>query len=242
MCVYVKRFLCWCSSFGMKLVCVEFWSWSTLFWKRCWLSGPEVPGFFQCIQSQSETASQSKFSQMWLPTLWEMWNTIYPRYEDYQWDWWNNDNSSTSKSVFGSFWFAWFATQWSIDESSINANSSWRPRNANINCMFRECITSQDFQVSYHVIFVLYITWCFLFMFIRLKMSMDIFIQYLGWIRKIHQAKNEQYPKFYEGTSQFDYNQAIHVMTCGNSAMVEELHDHFFHSGKRPWWVFKCMN
>jgi hypothetical protein len=45
--------------------------------------------------------------------------------------------------------------------------------------------------------------------------------------QEIHQAENEQYPKFYEGTSKFDYNQAIHVMRCGNSVMVEELHDHF---------------
>jgi hypothetical protein len=31
--------------------------------------------------------------------------------------------------------------------------------------------------------------------------------------QEIHQAKNEQYSKFYERTSKFDYNQAIHVMT-----------------------------
>ncbi len=166
-----------CSSFGIKLVCVEFWGRTTLFWKRCSLSGQKVPCFCQCKWSQSETASQSKFSKMWLPTLWEMWNTMYPHYEDYQWDWWNNYSSSTLKGVFGSFWIAWFATQWSINESSINANSSWRPRNANFNCMFGECITSQDFHVSYHVIFVLYITWCFWFMFIRLKMSTVVFTQ-----------------------------------------------------------------
>jgi hypothetical protein len=52
--------------------------------------------------------------------------------------------------------------------------------------------------------------------------------------QEIHQDKNEQYPKFYEGTNKFDYDQAIHVMTYGNSVMVEELHDHFSHSGKRP--------
>ena len=73
-----------------------------------------------------------------------------------------HDNSSTLKGVFGSFWIAWFTTQGSVDESSINTNSSLRPRNANINCMFRECFTSQDFHISYHVIFVSYITWCFL--------------------------------------------------------------------------------
>jgi hypothetical protein len=38
-----------------------------------------------------------------------------------------------------------------------------------------------------------------------------------------------------DGTSKFDYNQAIHMMTCGNSVTVKELHDHFFHSGKRLW-------
>jgi hypothetical protein len=168
---------------------VEFWSWLTLFWKRCWLSGPKVLGFCQSIQSQSETASQSKFSHMWLPTLWEMWNTMYPHYEDYQSDQRDNYNSSTSNGVFGSFWIAWFATQWSIDESSIDANSSWRPWNANFNCMLRECITSQDFHVCYHVIFVLYITWCFLVMFIQLKMSMDVFVQYSGWIRKFIMPK-----------------------------------------------------
>ncbi len=182
MCVHVKWFLWWqeesmlCSSFGIKLVCVEFWSWSTLFGIRCWLSGPKIPGFCQCIRSQRETASQSKFSQMWLPTLWEMWNTMYPHYEHYQSFWSDNDNSLTSKGVFGSFWIAWFTTQWSIDESSIHANSSWRPRNANFNCIFRECITYQDFYVSHHIIFVLYITWCFLDMFIWLKMSMNVFI------------------------------------------------------------------
>jgi hypothetical protein len=30
-------------------------------------------------------------------------------------------------------------------------------------------------------------------------------------------------------------NQAIHVMTCGNSVTVEELYDHFFYCGKSPW-------
>jgi hypothetical protein len=53
--------------------------------------------------------------------------------------------------------------------------------------------------------------------------------------QEIHQDKNEQYPNFYEGTSKFNYDQAIHVMTCGNSITLEELHDHFFHSGKHPW-------
>ena len=148
-----------CSSFGIKLVCVEFRIWSTLFGKRCWLSDPKIPGFCQCIRSQSETVSQSKFSQMWLPTLWEMWNTMYPHYEDYQSDWWDNDNGSTLKGIFCSFWIAWFATQWSIDESSIHANLSWRPRNANFKCMFRECITSQDILVSDIVIIVLYLIW-----------------------------------------------------------------------------------
>ncbi len=131
------------------------WSWTTLFKKRCRLYGPKVPSFCQCIQSESETASQSSFSQMWLPTLWEMWNTVYPHYEDHGWNWWNNDNSPTSKGVFGSFWIAWFMTEWSINESSINASSSWRSRNANYNCMFGECITSQDYHVSYHVIILL---------------------------------------------------------------------------------------
>jgi hypothetical protein len=53
--------------------------------------------------------------------------------------------------------------------------------------------------------------------------------------QEIHHDENEQYPKFYEGTSKFDYEQAIHVMTCGNSVTVEELHNHFFPSGKCPW-------
>ena len=53
--------------------------------------------------------------------------------------------------------------------------------------------------------------------------------------QEIHRAKNEQYQKFHEGTSKFDYNQAIHVMTCGNSVTIEELHDHFFNCGKSPW-------
>jgi hypothetical protein len=53
--------------------------------------------------------------------------------------------------------------------------------------------------------------------------------------QEIHHAKNEQYPIFYEGTSKFDYNQAINVMTCGNSVTIEELHDHFFYCGKCPW-------
>ncbi len=129
---------------------------------------------------------------MWLPTLWEMWITMYSHYEDYQSDWWDNESSSTSKGASGLFWIAWFATQWSIDESSIHVKSSLRPRNANFN---RECITSQDFHVSYHVNFVLYITWSFLDMFVQLKMSMDIFIKYSGWIRKFIMPKmsNIQY-------------------------------------------------
>ncbi len=154
------------------------------FGKRCWFSGPKFPSLSQCIQSQSETSSQSKCSQIWLLTLWEMWNTMYPQYEDYQSDWWDNDKGSTPKGVFCSFWIAWFATQWSIDESSISANSSWRHRNAKFKCMFRECITSQDIHVSYIVIFVLYLIWCFLAMLIQLKMSMDIFIFYSGCLRK----------------------------------------------------------
>jgi hypothetical protein len=60
--------------------------------------------------------------------------------------------------------------------------------------------------------------------------------------QEIHQDKNEQYPKFYERKSKFDYDQAIHMMTCGNSVTEEELHDHFFHCGKRLWLVFEHMN
>ncbi len=59
-----------CSSFWIKLVCVGFLGWTTLFWKRCRLYGPKVPGVCQCIWSKSETASKSTFSQIWLPTLW----------------------------------------------------------------------------------------------------------------------------------------------------------------------------
>ncbi len=73
-------------------------------------------------------------------------------YEDHRWNWWNNDYSPTPKCVFRSFWIAQFTTEWSINESSIDANSSWRPRNANYNCMLGECITSQDYHVSYHCI------------------------------------------------------------------------------------------
>jgi hypothetical protein len=53
--------------------------------------------------------------------------------------------------------------------------------------------------------------------------------------QEIHHAENEQYPIFYEGTSKFDYDQAIHVMTCGNSVTIKELHDHFFTFGKHLW-------
>ncbi len=173
-----------CSSFGIELDGVEFWSWSTLFWKRCWFSSPKIPSYCQCIQSQSEKSSQSKFSLMWLPTLWEMWSTMYSHFEDNHSDIRDNGYSSTSKGVSCSFQIAWFETQWSINEGSIHANYSWRPWNANFICMFRECITSQDIHVSYIVIIVLYLTWCFLFMLIRLKMSMEVFIFYSGWIRK----------------------------------------------------------
>ena len=155
-----------CSSFWIKLVCVGFLGWTTLFWKRCRLYGPKVPGVCQCIRGESETASKSTFSQMWLPTLWEMWDTMYPHYEDHQWNWWNNDYSPTPKGVFCSFWIARFTTEWSINESSIDANSSWRPGNANYNCMLGECITSQDYHVSYHCIILFYICWCLQLMFI----------------------------------------------------------------------------
>jgi hypothetical protein len=53
--------------------------------------------------------------------------------------------------------------------------------------------------------------------------------------QEIHQDVNEQYPKFYEGTSKFDYNQAIHIMTHGNSVTVKELRNNYFPSGKGPW-------
>jgi hypothetical protein len=53
--------------------------------------------------------------------------------------------------------------------------------------------------------------------------------------QEIHQDVNEQYPKFYEGTSKFDYDQAIHVMTHGNSVTVKELCNHHFPSGKCLW-------
>jgi hypothetical protein len=53
--------------------------------------------------------------------------------------------------------------------------------------------------------------------------------------QEIHHARNEQHSIFYERTRKFDYNQAIHVMTHGNSVMIEELHDHFFYCGKHPW-------
>jgi hypothetical protein len=52
---------------------------------------------------------------------------------------------------------------------------------------------------------------------------------------EIHHDENEQYSKFYEGTSQFDYDQAIHVMTHGSSVTVEELLNHFFPNGKCLW-------
>jgi hypothetical protein len=39
--------------------------------------------------------------------------------------------------------------------------------------------------------------------------------------QEIHQDVNEQYQKFNEGTSKFDYNQAIHVMTHDNSVAVK---------------------
>ncbi len=116
-----------CSSYRIQMVCVEVWGWRTLFLKRCWLYGQKVPSVCQCIQSASKKTSKSKFSQMWLPTLWEMWDTLYPHCEDHWWNWWNNDYSPTLKGVFRSFWIAWFTTEWSINESSFNANSSWRP-------------------------------------------------------------------------------------------------------------------
>ncbi len=106
-CLYVKWFF-WrqeeskmCSSYGIQLVCVEVWGWRTLFWKRCWLYGQKIPSVCQCIQSESKKASKSTFSQMWLPTLWEMWGTLYQHYEDHWWSWWNNDYSPTPKDVFG---------------------------------------------------------------------------------------------------------------------------------------------
>jgi hypothetical protein len=52
--------------------------------------------------------------------------------------------------------------------------------------------------------------------------------------QEIHQDENEQYPKNYEGTSKFDYNQAIHVMTHDNSVTVKEPCNHFFPCGKCP--------
>ncbi len=63
-----------------------------------------------------------------------------------------------------------------------------------------------------------------------------------GLNQEIHHNENEQYPKFYEGTILFDYDQAIHVMRYGNSVTVKELRNHFAPSGKFPWWVCKCMN
>ncbi len=109
-----------CSSFGIKLDGVEFWSWTTLFWKRCWFYGQKIPSVCQCIQSQSETASQL------LPTQWEMWNTMYSHFEDNQSDWRDNDYSTTLKGVSSSFWIAWFQTKQEINEGSIHANYSWR--------------------------------------------------------------------------------------------------------------------
>ena len=97
--------------------------------------------------------------------------------------------------------------------------------------MFRECITSQDFHVSYHVIFLLIFS-------IHVYITENVHGRIHTIIRlnqEIHHAENEQYPKFYEGTSKFDYDQAIHVMTCGDSVKIEELHDHFFNCGKSPW-------
>jgi hypothetical protein len=53
--------------------------------------------------------------------------------------------------------------------------------------------------------------------------------------QEIHDAVNQQYPIFYEGTSIYDYDQAFHVMTCGNSVMIEKLHEYFYTCGKRHW-------
>jgi hypothetical protein len=52
--------------------------------------------------------------------------------------------------------------------------------------------------------------------------------------QKIHHNEHEQYPKFFEGTSKFGYNQAIHVMKCGNSVTVKELRNPLFPRGKCP--------
>ncbi len=96
------------------------------FWKRYWLSGPKNPGFCQCIWSQSETASQPKFSQMWLPTLWEMWNTMYPHYEDNQSDWWDNNGPKGRPKNLQSAWrlaelFFWSDLSWS--QANLCSNS-----------------------------------------------------------------------------------------------------------------------
>jgi hypothetical protein len=53
--------------------------------------------------------------------------------------------------------------------------------------------------------------------------------------QEIYQDVNEQYQKFYEGISNYEYDQAIHVMTHGNSVTVKKLRNHFFPSGKYPW-------
>jgi hypothetical protein len=53
--------------------------------------------------------------------------------------------------------------------------------------------------------------------------------------QEIHHNENEQYPKFYEGTSKLDYNQAIYVVTHGDSVTIKELPNHFFPSSKCPW-------
>ncbi len=63
---------------------------------------------------------------------------------------------------------------------------------------------------------------------------MDVFKK-IRLNQEIHDSVNEQYPIFFEGTSTFDHDQAIHVMSCDIAVTIEELHEYFYKCGKSPW-------
>jgi hypothetical protein len=175
-----------CSSFVIKSDGVEFWSWSTSFWKRCWFSCQKFPVFANVYEVKvKHLANQSflkcdclHYERSGIPctNIIKIINQI--------------DETMITVQHQKVFPVHFGLPDWQLSDQLMKAVSmqilheDLKMPISNAKCMFRECITSQDIHVSNMFIFVLYLIWCFLVMFIWLKMSMDIFTFYSGWINK----------------------------------------------------------
>ncbi len=202
-----------CSSFRIKLVCVEFWSWSTLFWKRCWLSGPQIPNVYEVKVKQQANNSFLRcdclhYERCGIPCTHIMKITKQINETMITVQHWNvflvhfglpdlKLSDQLMKVVSMQILHEDLGT---LISTACLETALYSKISCNLPCYF--CVIHY-LMFSRHVNMAENVHGCVHILF-RLN-------------QENHHAKNEQYPIFYEGTSKFDCDQAIYVMTCGNS-------------------------